>query len=937
MKNNVNYGPLPKYIAEDKSEYLDLLRSPLQDYCKEAIKQFGYLDNQGLALDDDDNQGGPVYIDNLYVLPKAGEERISPEMLAQIDDVRKIDNDSENINDVKNKVDQLSSIAELIWKNPRLTLLGDPGVGKTTLMQWLICSLCHWSDNYAKQYLGPMFPLTITARKISEKSIDELNSGELGLANFIDEILSMQGDQLNRLWGKEEKEYLYLLFERGQVLLLVDGLDEISSNTELWLNNKIRDLLLKYSSTHLIMTARVVGFNQFEFWGIAKKLRDKEIHIGISDNPSESGEEFIQASKANQLYLPRIFFLAPFSPEQRKRFSENWVANYLPPNDEKRKDFIDNIDEVSAHSFQLDALSRIPVLLNLICFIQWRRGKLPNGRAELYQRIVETYLVAMDRARLLTHELSDEYDYQDIKNWLGKLAFNMQAGDLKLHEGQLSNYSEEGLEKLRSELPEIQRERMLQISEGDLNEFFQLRLTEVINKSELEKHARIIIDYLKNRTGFLIPRGVVDGEEFFGFSHLSFQEYFCAYYLSNIVDDVSDAKIKDIITTTRKVSWNEILQLFFEEMSLMGKSRTYVEKWLEKFFKLEQDIQIYRRRSLHFRPNMFSLYAKIISNSSIKISSKKRWDRKEMLTKLYIEHPLGSSPVLSNISNEVIKEWKNQNKIFNFKEINLFNEKFNDTKWLMSMPNVSKISLFGMDLESLDFNNLKHGLTSLDVSNCKVSSLDLICDTSQIERLDIVNSSIDDISSLKTARNLTNLRAGADQLGEIYDCISTVNDLFVYHQGGPLSYLSDLKVIKNLELHSENFKKMPKIVSGEFLKSLLIICNKNIYSLEFMVACKSLEIISLYSFGENSKKDKTLKYLDKFSSLKEINIDYDCILDANDLSGCLELGTLRLPSGLIKNPEKLLKLKNLKQVICNDLPNDIVDKLRSNDVTTKSH
>ena len=131
-----------------------------------------------------------------------------------------------------------------------------------------------------------------------------------------------------------------------------------------------------------------MGFNQFDFWGISKRLRDNEIHVGISDSPIELDEDFVQASKNKQLYLPSLFYLAPFSPDQRKRFSENWVANYLPPNDEKKKIFIENIDEVSAHSFQLDALSRIPVLLNLICFIQWRRGKLPNGRAELYQRIV---------------------------------------------------------------------------------------------------------------------------------------------------------------------------------------------------------------------------------------------------------------------------------------------------------------------------------------------------------------------------------------------------------------------------------------------------------------------------------------------------------------------------------------------------------------------
>ena len=618
---NVNYGPLPEYIAGNKKEYLDIMRSPLQDYCKEAIKQFGYLDNQGLALDDDDNQGGPVYIDDLYVLPKAGMERISPEMLAKIDDIRNTDEDSEDIKDVNSKVDQLSSIAELIWKNPRLTLLGDPGVGKTTLMQWLICSLSHWSNNHAKQYLGPMFPLTITARKISEKTLSLMNSNDLDIESFVDEMLSMQGDQLNRLWGEEEKAFLYSLFERGQVLLLVDGLDEISNNTEFWLNNKIRNLLIKYPSTHLIMTARVVGFNQFDFWGISKRLRDNEIHVGISDSPIELDEDFVQASKNKQLYLPSLFYLAPFSPDQRKRFSENWVANYLPPNDEKKKIFIENIDEVSAHSFQLDALSRIPVLLNLICFIQWRRGKLPNGRAELYQRIVETYLVAMDRARLLTHELSDEYDYQDIKNWLGRLAFNMQSGDLKLlPDGKdFSDFNENQLEKFRLDLPIIGQERILQVSGDELKRFFQLHLSEVLPSSELSVHAEAIINYLKIRTGFLIPRGVIGESEYFGFSHLSFQEYFCAYFLNNAIDDFELNYFTNLTNAAKKESWSEIFQLLFEEMSLTGRSRTYVDKALLKVFILDGD------DSDEIVNNLFPTYAKIINNPSIKLSNAVRY------------------------------------------------------------------------------------------------------------------------------------------------------------------------------------------------------------------------------------------------------------------------------------------------------------------------
>ena len=57
------------------------------------------------------------------------------------------------------------------------------------------------------------------------------------------------------------------------------------------------------------------------------------------------------------------------------------------------------VERLSEHE-SLDQLARIPVLLNMICFIYMRRGgRLPDGRAELYQRIAETYLTSLDQAR----------------------------------------------------------------------------------------------------------------------------------------------------------------------------------------------------------------------------------------------------------------------------------------------------------------------------------------------------------------------------------------------------------------------------------------------------------------------------------------------------------------------------------------------------------
>lgn len=913
---NINYGPLPEYIAENKKEYLDLIRSPLQDYCKEAIQQFGYLDNQGLALDDDDNQSGPVYIDDLYVLPKAGVERISPEMLAKIDDVRDIENDSEEINDVKNKVDQLSSIAELIWKNPRLTFLGDPGVGKTTLMQWLICSLCHWSNNHAKQYLGTMFPLTITARKISEKTIDDLNFGELDLESFVDEILLMQGDQLNRLWGVEEKAFLYSLFERGQVLLLVDGLDEISSNTGLWLNNKVRDLLLKYPSTHLIMTARVVGFNQFDFWGIAKRFRDKEMHVEISETPIEFDEEFIQASKNIQLHLPEIFFLAPFSPGQRKRFSENWVANYLPPIDEKKNSFIENIDEVSTHSLQLDALSRIPVLLNLICFIQWRRGKLPNGRAELYQRIVETYLVAMDRARLLTHELSDEYDYQDIKNWLGRLAFNMQSGDLKiLEEGrELFDYNEEELERLRNDIPKINSERVLQVSSKDLKKFFQLHLTEVLPFCELEKHSEAIIAYLKNRTGFLIPRGVVDNLETFGFSHLSFQEYFCAYFLNNTIDDFCEEDVSNIIEVNNKESWGEILQLFFEEMSLTGRSRNYVDKKLKNIFPFDKvrggNIDIVRKHG-----SIFPTYTKIISNPSIKVSNSARKEKKKELALMYVSGYILQHPLITTVANEVFGKYISEDIMISPSEVDIVDMKFLNIASIIDYDAVKVLSLKDIDVDEYEFENKFENLIELGLTGSTLSSIERICTPERIRKLNFINTAMSDCKSFERMTGLTELHITNKVFSTVYKSFTSLIKLSVILDNkNYLEYLTDLKGLKDLRLIGADVSKFPSKIIGQELENLEMYggfdINVNVGLL--LSELTSLKHITLHAFSEYKNQVLVMDGWGELCNVESITLNIECSIDVSELPKGDKFTALFVYRGNLLSSDELLEMSALQ-------------------------
>jgi predicted NACHT family NTPase len=190
-----------------------------------------------------------------------------------------------------------------------------------------------------------------------------------------------------------------------------------------------------------------------------------------------------------------------------------WGAHYDPDRASHAQRIRDLEDRVTAHG-GLGELARAPVLLNLICFIQARRGRLPEGRGELYQRIAETYLIALDRARGLRfrgRELG--YDHQDLSEWLGRLAWTLQERRTTQEDG-------EG------------RPEPLLIPEQELRRTLQQGLDERgMDPEQVTEEVEFLIAYITQRSGFLVPRGRQDGEEQYAFNHLSFQEYFTAHQL----------------------------------------------------------------------------------------------------------------------------------------------------------------------------------------------------------------------------------------------------------------------------------------------------------------------------------------------------------------------------------------------------------------------
>lgn len=271
-------------------------------------------------------------------------------------------------------------LSDMVRNNPRVVILGDPGSGKTTLLRFLEIQFAKnllrnpnnsVLDNYGNDYGIPRLPIylsaAILARTLAEKP----------RASFEELVLS--GSENFQMIGKTLRKVLEIAIKKGEALILLDGLDEITdSSRRLEIRQKIEDFVaVSHAQTHLIMTSRILGYGSYPFPG---------------------GYSHYVIRELDRLQI------------------ETFLRNFLAQN----KD-VEMILKVIDENPAIGRLASNPLMLFMLLQITIQEGRLPSNRVQLYQSAIE---IMLHRVEMLGERYANPFvDQRDSVDLFRFLAF----------------------------------------------------------------------------------------------------------------------------------------------------------------------------------------------------------------------------------------------------------------------------------------------------------------------------------------------------------------------------------------------------------------------------------------------------------------------------------------------------------------------------------
>ena len=405
---------------------------------------------------------------------------------------------------------------------------GRPGSGKSTLMQALVLELCsrrHSSWLQAELH-GDKAGVTVLPVVLRElEDIDQIQDWRQLLDSWWALIKRENASEkfpldIASIRARLEQEE----FQRNfQVLLLLDGIDEVGSNA---------------TRKRLVQIAQQIHI-------------DLGYRVAITGRPA--GLQDLQITKPRNLSsvelatkpVAQIFYLQPLIGAQITLFIDKWL-NARPDWRREKAHLQRSFNEAltSARGEHLLKLVRRPIFLTLMALVHCSAKQMPDGRAQLYAKIIDLYLNRQEKHRRLRLRKGDG----SLPNWrdpekravLGYIAWRSQLK--RSAEAKRGERQDSFIWRREELLAEIQQ----QFSSRDYGRFSSIKVAD----------ADDLLNYFLQPAGLLIE----PAEQRLQFSHLSFQEYLCADFINTTLSggDLRSAFEQYLLPQLDQPGWDEV-------------------------------------------------------------------------------------------------------------------------------------------------------------------------------------------------------------------------------------------------------------------------------------------------------------------------------------------------------------------------------------------
>jgi len=408
-------------------------------------------------------------------------------------------------------------VGTVLAGHPRLALLAAPGGGKSTLIKRLAVAYAdptrrgQVADDLPQVEWLPLFFRCRELRGLARGSFAEL-------------LESLSQREPVRQHAMVFRAYVDRALLVGRVLLLVDGLDEISDpGDRAAFVCTLRTALQAYPDIAMVVTSREAGFR----------------HVAAHLAPI-----CIQAT------------LSPFDEDDISRLSVAWHREVVGDTEKVRAD----AEELAATIMKNDRIQRLavnPLLLTTLLLVRRWVGSLPTRRAVLYGKAVEVLLMTWNTEG---HEpIPDE---EALPQLCYVASAMMLEGAQKISRPRLAALLQQAREALPTELGYVK---------GTVDQFIH----------RVEDRSSLLM-----MTGHDVEDGRL--VEFFEFRHLTFQEFLTARAMVegwHPDRQEEDTLVSVLEPHFEKEEWREVIPL---AAVLGGKkTEALIQRLTERVKKLE--------------------------------------------------------------------------------------------------------------------------------------------------------------------------------------------------------------------------------------------------------------------------------------------------------------------------------------------------------------